>query len=67
MGVDVGDVVKLKSGGELMTVRATGVDLKCMGIEGGVLCLWFENHQLRREIFPPEMLVNQDESIGDLQ
>lgn len=44
----VGDMVKLISGGPLMTVLAVGE---------GVQCQWFEEESLQSGVFPPECLM----------
>ncbi len=47
-----GDVVRLKAGGELMTVDA--VETNC--IVPTVSCVWFEDRKLRRDAFDPDAL-----------
>ena len=49
----IGDVVKLKSGGPKMTVTGTGKD---MYGKPTVVCTWFAQHDTKREtgVFPVE-------------
>jgi uncharacterized protein YodC (DUF2158 family) len=57
MSFVAGDLVRLKSGGPLMTVEQVG---KTSFDEDGVWCTWFEkigNRQVvQRETFPPVVL-----------
>jgi uncharacterized protein YodC (DUF2158 family) len=49
----VGDTVKLKSGGPLMTVTNPG------GQTGGktvVSCTWFDGSEVKASVFPPDAL-----------
>ncbi len=64
----VGDIVVLKSGGPRMTItrkNGQGTDtwqgktneqvLKIQGYkDGDLICVWFENNQLKEGIFPHE-------------
>ena len=64
----VGDVVQLKSGGPKMTIKrliGQGTDnwqsrineeaMKAIGHKNGdLVCVWFENNQLKDAVFPPE-------------
>jgi uncharacterized protein YodC (DUF2158 family) len=57
-----GDIVKLKSGGPIMTVQNIG---NYTTIEDGVLCVWFsEKKELKEEVFDASVLqkVEQPES-----
>ena len=45
----VGDVVRLKSGGPVMTVAKMG--------DGYVICQWFDEKKMRRANFPPDALT----------
>ena len=52
-----GELVKLKSGGPVMTVEAIGD--KSFGGGPGIICVWFEasgNEKPHRETFPPFVL-----------
>lgn len=50
----VGDVVRLKSGGPQMTVADTGEDMSGRQM---VWCMWFDEKGARQqETFPPEAL-----------
>ena len=53
MAFDIGDLVKLKSGGPKMTV--TRVDN--LGIRKIVRCTWFTGSKKEQGDFPPETLV----------
>ncbi len=54
MTFKVGDLVKLKSGGPMMTV--TRVD--SFGIRTIVRCTWFADSKKEQGEFPPEALVS---------
>ena len=56
MAFDIGDTVKLKSDGPLMTV----VKNETQGGHAIVVCSWFEKSQLRHGSFPPEALVKAE-------
>lgn len=52
-----GDVVQLKSGGELMTVADTGdYSGSGLGPEKGVKCYWFEGKKCQERVFDEKML-----------
>lgn len=53
MDFKAGDVVKLKSGGPLMTVDSVG---NYSGVKK-VLCVWFENSNRYTNLFVPESLL----------
>lgn len=54
--VKIGDVVRLKSGGPLMTVESLDDYYGVMKAR----CTWFSNHELKDGVFPPETLVLDD-------
>jgi uncharacterized protein YodC (DUF2158 family) len=67
MGIKVGDKVKLKSGGPLMTVKTIiseeygekqNFDIYLLGgsKQGDLLCQWFNGSKLEVEPFSPEGL-----------
>jgi len=60
-----GDVVKLKSGGPLMTVSKHVGDLPANVNEGDLLCLYFAGDQIRSLYFPPEMVVGVPQSASE--
>ncbi len=65
-----GDLVRLKSGGPVMTVEQLG--RRAVTEEDAVWCIWFEkvgNRQAaRREIFPPVTLEKTEKPhFGGLQ
>ena len=49
-GFKEGDVVTLKSGGPLMTVKSVGT-FTMKGIEDGVVYVWFVENNLKEEVF----------------
>ena len=52
---EIGEIVKLKSGGPNMTV--TGVDNGIEGISGATVeCSWFGGRKLERGRFPPRAI-----------
>ena len=52
---DVGDIVKLKSGGPKMTIRGKHEH------SGQFFCQWFAGSKLSDGLFPPESLVRVKE------
>lgn len=67
MEFKAGDLVKVKSGGPLMTVEKVGK----FGMleEDGVLCVWFEKDGkkeiVKREVFAPVLLeIGQKPGLG---
>jgi uncharacterized protein YodC (DUF2158 family) len=56
----VGDTVRLKSGGPLMTVEKVGS--MYAGGDVRVYCVWFEKNAQQRGNFPPEALEADDGS-----
>ena len=53
MKFNIGDTVRLKSGGPLMTIESE--------INGRFWCSWFdEKKQFKKETFPPETLEADD-------
>ena len=64
MSFKAGDLVKLKSGGPVMTVEHAGE--KAMTEEDLVWCVWFEKagskQNLQRDTFAPAVLEMADES-----
>ena len=57
--IEPGMVVRVKSGGEPMTVEAANVSVPWwMGRKRTVRCVWFDfNQKLRRDYFDPETLT----------
>jgi uncharacterized protein YodC (DUF2158 family) len=53
MAFKVGDVVKLKSGGPLMTVTTTGHHAGGKEVVG---CAWFDAAKPCADVFPPDTL-----------
>ena len=53
-----GDVVRLKSGGPLMTVEKR--------VPTGIQCTWFDGMNVMSHSFRPESLVLADTSKGDV-
>jgi len=53
----VGDTVRLKSGGPLMTVRNTGE----------IECTWFLKDQLKKGTFPADVLKKGEDGSGTLR
>ena len=45
-----GDVVILKSGGPLMTVKSLG-EFATKGLINGVACVWFDGNNLKEAVF----------------
>ncbi|QFU22787.1 YodC family protein [Shewanella eurypsychrophilus] len=58
--MNLGDIVRLKSGGPAMTVATTGGE--------NILCSWFMNNKLEEAVFAPQALepVVEDDSAYDL-
>lgn len=52
---EIGDKVRLKSGGPVMTAEKYAVPSYCKELE--VFCQWFEGSKLHVEHFHPEMLA----------
>jgi uncharacterized protein YodC (DUF2158 family) len=52
----VGDVVRLKSGGEKMTVGQLEKDVNSGAPDKFVFCSWFVGKKLQQKTFPVEML-----------
>lgn len=52
----IGDTVKLKSGGEVMTVEAVAQD--------AISCVWFNSKKIERSSFTPETLQKYEESFS---
>ena len=48
----IGDTVRLKTGGPLMLVKETYPDTT----DQKLLCLWFEGNKLESNLFPSEVL-----------
>lgn len=55
-GLEVGDVVMLKSGGPKMTIAAIGA-FPTVGIERGAECVWFEKDESKTKVFDSRVLV----------
>jgi len=53
-----GDVVKLKSGGPKMTVQGLG---EYLGVEDGVLCVWFDDKGKHSEVFERASLTKVED------
>lgn len=58
--IDVGNTVRLKSGGPLMTVKKIG---EYPPMKVGVCCVWFDGNQKCEEVFDPASLVPDDGGI----
>ena len=59
--MEIGDVVQLKSGGPTMTVEVITKE-----IAGAVIrCMWFDNAELKRGIFPAAALKEAEAEGGD--
>ncbi len=54
---NVGDIVKLKSGGPDMTVRSIYADAHDK-FDGNYCCQWFAGKKLDKGIFPEESLID---------
>ena len=52
---EIGEVVKLKSGGPLMTVQSMG-DYSPTGPNPGVICVWFDQLKKVEDVFDPRVL-----------
>lgn len=63
MNFNIGDTVRLKSGGPLMTVEQIG--RRAYSEDEAVWCIWFEqdgHRQLvQRDTFPPQSLEKAEE------
>jgi uncharacterized protein YodC (DUF2158 family) len=58
--MEIGDVVRLKSGGPRMTVEIITTETAV------VRCVWFDNEELKRGIFPAATLEDaDDDEMGD--
>ncbi len=55
-----GDEVRLKSGGPVMTVQDIGDFLFGASIEDGVLCVWFEEKEVKEKVFDRTTLVKHE-------
>lgn len=55
--IKIGDEVRLKSGGPIMTVKNIGDYLMSAGVEDGVMCVWFVGDTLKEEVFERQTLV----------
>lgn len=53
-----GDVVRLKSGGPLMTIQGLG---QYTGMEDGVYCVWFDGTKQHSEVFDRAVLVKVED------
>ena len=53
---NIGDIVRLKSGGPEMTVRKVNSDIGG-GFSGSYQCQWFAGKKLDSGVFPQESLV----------
>lgn len=63
MNFKVGDVVKLKSGGQAMTVSFVGEKEFSHGAKVQIVeCTWFEGKKLNKETFNPEILCDNEDS-----
>lgn len=59
-----GEVVQLKSGGPLMTVEdvgAFGGGMSGKAAFEGARCVWFEGNNVKREVFPNEVLERYED------
>jgi uncharacterized protein YodC (DUF2158 family) len=56
---NIGDVVKLKSGGPSMTVHDSG-DYSPAGSNPGLLCVWFDGAKKFEEVFHPRVLEKNE-------
>ncbi|CAM2158398.1 hypothetical protein PT2222_40291 [Paraburkholderia tropica] len=57
-----GDVVRLKSGGPIMTISDVGDFSMAAGIEDGALCVWFEKNDPKEKVFDLAVLKTVEES-----
>jgi uncharacterized protein YodC (DUF2158 family) len=57
MDFEIGDVVKLRSGGPKMTVHGLVSD-------GDVVCQWFEGNEVHEENFPKDALQRHEQVEG---
>ncbi len=55
MTFQIGDVVRLKSGGPRMTIQSVG-DFSKEGLKVGVLCVWFKDQEKNQSVFHPNSL-----------
>ena len=53
---NIGDIVKLKSGGPEMTVRKVNINMNDK-FSGSYQCQWFAGKKLDSGVFPQESLV----------
>ncbi|MCE5182046.1 MAG: YodC family protein [Betaproteobacteria bacterium] len=51
---EIGDTVRLKSGGPLMTVHNIGDYTQSAGLNPGLLCVWFDNSKRVEQVFHPK-------------
>lgn len=51
---EIGDVVRLKSGGPMMTIVDKQIN--------NLVCVWFHNGEQGSHIFPPEVLCTEEEA-----
>lgn len=56
----IGDLVRLKSGGPLMTVHDIGDYTLSNGTNSGLLCVWFDDRKKVQDVFHPDA-VERDE------
>jgi uncharacterized protein YodC (DUF2158 family) len=57
---EIGDVVRLKSGGQAMTVNQSGPVVFATG--NWLICQWFDQHgELRQEMFHEDMVQSVEE------
>ncbi|UKK92054.1 DUF2158 domain-containing protein [Brucella pseudogrignonensis] len=59
MSFKVGDTVRLKSGGPLMTVERINENKS-------VTCIWFQDNKQNRSIFQPDTLKDDKETSSKL-
>lgn len=60
----IGDVVKLKSGGPVMTIQNLGDYSGPSGIKNGAFCIWFDGNKQQTSVFEVVTLVKAEPAVG---